>query len=92
MAIGREEGLDKEIGQRIQKSDEAMRRLQKIWQLRTLTLEEKIELYKALVRTILEFGMETRDIWGQQLLRLEICQMRHLRRLAKRPYHIQGMQ
>ena len=32
--------------------------------------------------------METRDVWGQQLLRLEVCQLRHLRRIAKRPSHL----
>ena len=53
-----------------------------------MILETKIQFYKALVRTVLCYTLEVRELSKVQLMRLKTIQVRHLRRMIRSPAHV----
>jgi hypothetical protein len=82
------DGNNKEIQARIEKANKAMAALKDIWKQNKLDLETKVSLYKALVRTILCYSLEVRELTKTQMMRLETTQVKHLRRILRSPAHI----
>jgi hypothetical protein len=72
----------------MQKANQAMNRLTKIWQSKVIDEKQKIHLYQALVSTLLLYAVESRVLSAAQMARLESVQIRHLRRIAKSPAHL----
>ena len=85
---GKTEAGDKEIKERVAKANQAMMRLTNIWKTESITMAEKIKLYKSLVTSLLLYASEIRMWSNAQIAQLEALQMRHLRRIAKSPVHI----
>ena len=85
---GKTEANDKEIKERIAKTNQAMIRLTNIWKTESIKLSEKIGIYKSLVTSLLLHATETRVWSNAQLAQMEALQMRHIRRIAKSPVHI----
>ena len=82
------DGVNEEIEQRIKKANTAMAALKDIWKQQKLPLGEKIKLYQALIRTIMCYALEVREMTKAQIMRLETAQIKHLRRIIKSPAHI----
>jgi hypothetical protein len=85
---GPQDGAQQEVSHRIKKANEAMSRLTQIWRLSPLSLKKKIHLYNSLVLSILTYAAEFRQWSIAQLERLEAVHMRHLRRIARSPAHV----
>ena len=85
---GPQDGAQQEVSHRIRKANEAMNRLSPIWRLPPLSLQKKIHLYNSLVLSILTYAAEFRQWSTAQLERLEAVHMRHLRRIARSPAHV----
>ena len=85
---GVDESTGREITQRIKSAGEAVTRLRKFWKLKGVSLEVKAKAYEQLVRTVLLYGLESRQLSKAQVMRVECFQTRTLRRIGNSQSHI----
>jgi len=85
---GIDESTGREITQRIKSAGEAVTRLRKFWKLKGVSLEVKTKAYEQLVRTVLIYGLEARQLSKAQVMRVECFQTRTLRRIGNSQSHI----
>ena len=83
-----QDGLNEELSERIKKANNAMGALTPVWKQKRIPMEKKIQLYCSLVRSIMSYALEVRDLNRAQLMRLEAAQIRHLRRILNSPAHV----
>ena len=82
------DGINEEIKVRINKASKIMGALTTVWKQQKISLEKKIQLYCSLVRPVLCYAMEVRELSMAQMVRYESTQIRHLRRILRSPSHI----
>ena len=82
------DGINAEIKIRINEANKIMGTLTPVWKQTKLALEKKAQLYTSLVRSVMCYSMEVRELTTAQIKRLEATQVRHLRRILKSPAHV----
>jgi hypothetical protein len=86
---GTNNGDNLEVQARINKSNEAMTRLNNVWKNKKLDTKTKILLHSSTVESILKYGTAQRAYSDAQLQKLEAVHQRNLRRIARSPAHIE---
>ena len=88
MIGAKQTAVNEDISRRVRQAGSAMGRLGKIWRMEGLSLARKVQLYLALVRSVLLYAGEVFVYSVSQLQRLEALQSRHLRLIAKSTAHM----
>ena len=78
------------VNERIKLANGAISKLRSVWSQQHITISTKINLYQALITSVLLYSMESHQLLESDILRIESVQTRHLRRIGESPaflYH-----